>query len=70
MAPFSLDVLAKFCYFEQKSVPTIRILSYRIEGTIMTRKLRGTYWNLEPTMGVAGDSGATAASHDVAGAAN
>ena len=34
--------------------------------TIVTRRLRGTCWDLELAMGVAGDGGETIGSHDVA----
>ena len=60
------DQLSKFHYFAQKSVPTIRQLLLQMEGTITMRKLRETYWDLEPAMGVAEDGSATAARHDVA----
>ena len=65
-APFGYDLLAKFRHFTRKSVPTIRSLLSQTEGTITMRKSRGTYWDLEPVIGVAEDGDATAASQDVA----
>ena len=65
-ALFGSDKLLKFLYFAQKSVPVIWTLSLQIEGTIMTRRLRGTYWNLEPVVSVAKDGVAMPGSHGVA----
>ena len=39
-APFNLDQLSKFRRIARKSVPMIRALSSRIEGTIVTIRLR------------------------------
>ena len=65
-ALFGLCLLSKFCHFARKSVPIIRTLLSWTEGTITTRMLRRNCGGLEPTLGVAGDGGATAASHGVA----
>ena len=65
-APFSSDQLAKFVVFGRQSVPMTLALSLRTEDTIVTRRSRGTCWDLEPVVGVARDSGATLGNHGLA----
>ena len=63
--PFGSDSLTKFVIFAQKNVLTIRVFSSRIQGIIVTRRSRETYWDLETVVKVAGDDGANSDSHDL-----
>ena len=54
-ASFSSDQLENFHHFPWKSVSMIRSLLSWTEGTIMMRRLKGTYWDQEPLSKVAGD---------------
>ena len=60
------DQLSKLRHFAWKSVPTIRTLSSRTDGTIATRRSRGTCWDLEMEVDAAEDGGAMAASRGLA----
>ena len=57
------EQLSKFRQFAQKGILMIWALSSRKEGIIMAKRSRRTCWDLEPAVGVAGDSGATPRSH-------
>ena len=65
-AMFDSDPLTKFVFSTRESVSMIWALSSQIEGTIVTRRSRGTCWNLEPAVGVDGNGSATLGSRGLA----